>query len=120
MSTPQANVDLVEIRAGDSGGEDWNDPVGPGPSLWSGSTGAYLRENEDRVQTNAEGSVVIRRTLLIMARDVPLDLEPQQVVRVRRRRGGAIVEAPIMGIGRPDAPPGYGTAATVELILQPA
>jgi hypothetical protein len=120
MSTPQINVDLVEVRAGDSAGEDWDDPAAEGDPLWEGSTGAYLRENEDRLRSGNEGSVVIRRTLIIMARDVPVDFEPQQVVTVRRRRGGDLVTAPIEGIGRPDPPPGFARIGTVELILQPA
>lgn len=114
-----ANVDLVQVRATKTSGQDWDDADADGQQIWEGAVGCYLRENEDRRRSSAGGDVVIRRTLHVAPNDPRLPWETQQVVRWRDRRTGEEDEGTVQGIGRPSAPGGFGSVATVELILDP-
>jgi hypothetical protein len=120
VPVPNANVDLVQVTAARDTGEDWDDADTPGAELWHGASGAYLRENEDRVRTGQEGNVVIRRTLHLAPNDPRLPWEAQQVVHWRDRRTGTLGQGTVQGVGRPSPPPGFGSVGSVQLILDPA
>lgn len=106
------NATLTRV-AGPGGVADYGQPATPGVELWTGSSGGYLTEQAERVETSSGSSIVITRKLAVNV-DVPVDWQQGQTVEFAGPTGGDQT-GEVRGIERLQYP---GVPGLVRLILE--
>lgn len=88
---PQTNCELIAVH-GAGGSEDFDRAPGAGAAKWTGRSGAYLRQREERVTTGTASSIVITRSLIVEA-GLPVDWSEGDVLTIT---GPAGTQTPIV------------------------
>jgi hypothetical protein len=109
---PMPNATLMKVSGGGTS-EDYDSPAGSDTTKWTGLEGVYLNEATERRGGAEASSIVITRSVIVLA-DVSVDWKIGDTVELERD-DAEMVKEPIRAIQRTEYP---GAPGVVRLHLE--